>query len=77
MSSTMRRATIYFEPEVHRQLRRRAEESERSLSALVNDAVRLSLEEDAEDLAAFDSRASEPDLLFEDVVVDLKRRGKL
>jgi predicted transcriptional regulator len=73
----MRRATIYFEPEVHRQLQRRAEESDRSLSALVNDAVRLSLEEDAEDLAAFDSRASEPDLLFEDVVDDLKRRGKL
>lgn len=73
----MGRATIYFAPEVHRQLQRRAAESERSLSALVNDAVRLSLAEDAEDLVAFDTRAAEPDLSFEDVVEDLRRRGKL
>jgi len=44
---------------------------------LVNEAVRLSLAEDAEDLAAFEERAHEPDLLFEDVVKDLKERGKI
>jgi hypothetical protein len=47
------------------------------LSDLVNEAVKLALAEDAEDLAAFEERASEPALLFEDVVKDLRRRGKV
>jgi hypothetical protein len=42
-----------------------------------NEAVRLSLAEDAEDLAAIEERAHEPNLSFEDVVRDLKRRGKI
>jgi hypothetical protein len=44
---------------------------------LVNDAVRLNLAEDAEDLAAFEERAKEPNLAFEDVLKDLRKRGKL
>jgi hypothetical protein len=47
------------------------------MSDLVNAAVQASLSEDAEDLAAFAERAKEPDLAFEDVLEDLKRRGKL
>jgi hypothetical protein len=47
------------------------------VSELVNDAVREALAEDAEDIAAFESREKEPDLAFEDVVKDLKRRGKI
>ena len=47
------------------------------MSELVNDAVRLSLAEDAEDLAAFEERAGEPNLSFEDVVKSLKRSGKI
>lgn len=35
------------------------------------------LAEDAEDLAAFRERADEPALSFEELVQDLKRRGKL
>jgi len=72
-----RRATIYLDPELHRALRLKAAETDRSISDLVNLAVRESLSEDADDLAAFDDRASEPDLPFEDVVRDLRRRGKL
>ena len=75
--SENKRATIYFDPEIHRALRLKAAESERSLSELVNEAVRLSLAEDAEDLAAFQERASERDLPFDDVVKDLRRRGKI
>ena len=77
MSSTQRRATVYFDPELHRALRLKAVETERSLSELVNEAVKLTLAEDAEDLAAFEERANEPDLPFESVVKDLKRRGKV
>lgn len=77
MSSDPKRATIYFDPALHRALRVKAAETERSISDLVNEAVQLSLVEDAEDLAAFEDRVNEPSLLYEDVVKDLKRRGKI
>jgi len=72
-----KRATVYFDPTIHRALRLKAAETEQSVSDLVNAAVRLCLAEDAEDLATFRTRAKEPALAFEDVVRDLKRRGKL
>ncbi|HXU29984.1 MAG TPA: CopG family transcriptional regulator [Thermoanaerobaculia bacterium] len=75
--STLKRATVYFDPGLHKALRVKAASTERSLSDLVNTAVRISLAEDAEDLAAFEARAKEPSLAFEDVLKDLKRRGKL
>ena len=75
--SDARRATVYFEPDVHRALKLKAAASDRSVSEMVNDAVRLSLAEDAEDLEAFEERATEPELLFEDFVKSLRRRGKL
>jgi len=77
MPSPQKRATVYFDPELHRALRLKAVETERSMSELVNEAVKLTLAEDAEDLAAFEDRAVEPDLPFESVVKDLKRRGKI
>ena len=72
-----KRATVYFEPEIHRALRLRAASSDRSMSDMVNDAVRLTLAEDAEDLAAFEKRKREPDLDFEAFVKTLRRRGKI
>ena len=77
MSTTPKRATVYFDPELHRALRVKAAETERSISDLVNEAVQLSLAEDAEDLAAFEDRVSEPSFPYADVVKDLKRRGKI
>ena len=73
----LKRATVYFEPSLHRALRVKAVHTDHSLSHLVNAAVRRSLTEDADDLAAFEARAKEPTLRFEDVLKDLKRRGKL
>ena len=72
-----KRATIYLDPDVHRAVRLKAVEIEKSVSDLVNAAVRWSLAEDADDLAAFRDRAKEPNLDFETVVKDLRRRGKL
>jgi len=77
MSNTPKRATVYFDPELHHALRVKAAETERSMSDLVNEAVQLSLAEDAEDLAAFEDRVSEPGFPYADVVKDLKRRGKI
>ncbi len=77
MSSTQKRATVYFDPALHRALRLKAAETDRSVSDLVNESVKLSLSEDAEDLSAFDERADQPNLLFEDVVKELKSSGKI
>ena len=72
-----KRATVYFDPGLHKALRLKAAETEQSLSELVNAAVRQALTEDGEDLAAFDERAKEPTLSFAAALKDLKRRGKL
>ena len=68
---------MYFEPEIHRALRLKAATSDRSISDMVNDAVKLTLAEDAEDLEAFEKRKREPNLDFEQFVKALKRRGKI
>ena len=77
MTSKPKRATIYLDPELHRVLKLKAVQMDRSISDLVSEAVKESLSEDAEDLAAFDSRAGEQNLDFAQVVQDLKNRGKL
>jgi hypothetical protein len=75
--ATAKRATVYFDDSLHRALRLKAAETDQSISDLVNTAVRNALLEDAEDLASFRERAREPALAFEDLVRDMKRRGKL
>ena len=75
--SLPKRATVYFEPEIHRALRLKAAATDRSISDMVNDAVKLALAEDAEDRAAFEQRAHEKSVDFESVVRSLRRRGKL
>jgi len=74
---TLKRATVYLDPSLHKALRIKAASTERSMSDLVNAAIRASLAEDAEDLAAFAARKQEPSLSFEEILKDLKRRGKL
>jgi plasmid stability protein len=71
------RTSIYFDEAIHQALRMKAAVSGSSVSDLVNEAVKLSLAEDAEDFAALNARASEPSLSFESVVADLQLRGKL
>ncbi len=75
--SQPKRATVYFDADVHRALRLKAAASEKSISDMVNDAVKLTLTEDVEDLEAFGQRKREPNLDFEQFVKALKRRGKL
>jgi hypothetical protein len=72
-----KRATVYFDPEIHRALRLKAATTERSVSDLVNEAVELALGEDAADLEAFEQRRGEPVVSFDEVVKDLRRRGRI
>jgi plasmid stability protein len=75
--STPKRATVYFDPEVHKALRLRAAANDLSISHMVNEAVRASLAENAIDLAAFDNRKRERSVSFESFVRGMKRRGAL
>ena len=77
MASFTKRATIYFDPDLHKALRMKAAETSRSLSELVNEAIRGALVEDAEDLAAFDERANEPLISYSDMVKRLKEDGRI
>ena len=72
-----KRATVYFDPFLHRALRLKAAETDRSISELVNEAVRAAFAEDVSDIETFEVREQEPDYAFEEVVKDLKRRGKI
>ena len=77
MTTLTKRATVYLEPTLHKALRLKSVETSRSLSDLLNDAIRGELAEDAEDLNAFDARKNEPTMAFEDFVKELKRNGKI
>ena len=77
MSATSKRSTIYFDAELHRALRVKAAHTQKSVSQLVNDAVRLTLTEDQEDLAAFEERGNETTISYEALLNDLKANGKL
>jgi hypothetical protein len=77
MSETSKRSTVYFDPQLHAALRLKAVHTQRSLSDIVNEAVRASLAEDQEDLAAFEERVSEPTISYEALLDDLKAHGKL
>ncbi|MDP6631781.1 MAG: CopG family transcriptional regulator [Kiritimatiellia bacterium] len=77
MSTLTKRATVYLDPVLHKALRLQSVETSRSVSQLVNDAVRDELAEDASDLAAFEERKNEPAVEFEVFVKGLKRDGTI
>lgn len=71
------RSTIYLEPSLHQALRLKAAESRRSMSEIVNDALREALREDQEDLQALRSRAGEKTLGYEAFLAKLNADGSL
>ena len=77
MKEVTKRATIYLSNDLHKALKVKASVAGNTISELVNNAVKLSLAEDAEDLEAFEKRKNEPAYDFESVLKDLKKRGKI
>jgi len=75
--ATPKRSTIYFDPEIHQALRMKAAATDRSISEVVNDAVRQTLSDDAADLEIFEKRRREASVDFGDVVLRMRRSGKL
>lgn len=77
MSESAKRSTVYFSPDLHRALRIKAADTQRTMSDLINDAVRMALREDQEDLAAFVERQAEPVMTYEELLRVLKAHGKI
>ena len=77
MSSLSKRSTIYFEPTIHQALKLKAASSNVSISELIDEAVRLLMREDQEDLAAFSDRVNEPEISYEALINELKKHGKI
>ena len=77
MTVQNKRTTIYLDPELHKALRLKAANNSKSVTELINDAVRLSLMEDAEDIAAFTIREKEPLISYDEMVKRLKKDGLL
>jgi hypothetical protein len=77
MATPAKRATVYLDPVLHKALKLKAVETSRSISDLVNAAVREALAEDAEDLSDFDERAHEPLISYDEMVKRLKKDGRI
>jgi len=77
MAARTKRATIYLDPDLHKALRLKALETSRSMSELVNEAIKEALAEDAEDLGAFDERAGEPLISYDQMVKRLREDGRI
>jgi hypothetical protein len=73
----MKRATIYLQEDLHKALRIKAFEADKSVSELVNDAVRVALEEDVEDLTDLEARRREKPVSYHDFLKELKNRGQI
>lgn len=77
MGTLSKRSTVYFDPAIHKALKLKAATADSSLSELVDEAVRLLMQEDQEDLAAVAGRVGEPTVSYETLLNDLKKHGKL
>jgi len=77
MSNDTVRSTLYLEPALHQALRLKAATAQRSMSEIVNDALRATLREDEEDLSAFGERAGETPLSYEAFLAQLRADGTL
>jgi hypothetical protein len=77
MKTAPKRTTVYFDPQIHHAIRLKSLHSHRSLSEIVNEALRVALREDEEDIASFEQRANEPLMTYEELLKDLKAHGKI
>jgi len=77
MSELSKRSTIYFDPAIHQALKLKAASTDTSVSDLVDEAVRLLMQEDQEDLEAIGNRVDEPTVSYEVLLKDLKKHGKI
>jgi len=72
-----KRTTVYLNSALHKALRVKALETDHSMSDLIQEAIRLSLAEDANDFSAYDQRKDESGMAYEDMLRTLRENGRL
>ncbi|MSQ10798.1 MAG: CopG family transcriptional regulator [Dehalococcoidia bacterium] len=77
MDESSVRSTVYLDSDLHRALRLKAASVHRSMSDIVNEALRAALREDEADLAAFTGRAGETSITYEALLKQLRADGTL
>ena len=77
MNASTKRSTVYLDSTLHKALRLKSIETSRSMSDLINEAIRESIAEDADDLTVFDERADEPLISYDEMVKRLKKDGRI
>ena len=77
MATLTKRSTIYLNPDLHQALRLKSIETSQSMSEIINSILKNALSEDAEDLEAFEKRADEPLISYEEMVKKLKKDGRI
>ncbi len=77
MAMPAKRATVYFDPIIHKALKLKSIETSKSISELVNKAVKEALSEDAEAIAEVEERADEPLIRYSEMVKRLKKDGRI
>ena len=77
MAQLSKRSTVYFDPVIHQALKLKSATCDQSVSELIDEALKLFMREDQEDLQAFTERANEPEISYEQLLSDLKKHGKI
>lgn len=77
MSSLSKRSTIYFDPAIHQALKLKSATTHQSISEIMDEAARLLVAEDQQDLESVADRVAEPEVSYEQLINDLKAHGKI
>lgn len=77
MNVQTKRSTVYLDADLHKAVRLKSAHTNRTISDIVNDSLRLALAEDEEDLRAFEKHANDPLMTYEELLARLKADGKI
>jgi len=77
MATLTKRATVYFDPEIHRVLKVKSASINKSISEIIDTAIRQELAQDQGDLNILEEHFHEPTISFEEILKEFKANGKI
>ena len=72
-----KKKTVYFDADIHKKVKHRAEVNSASFSEIINDILSDEFQDEVSDLRYFRERLSEPVISYENLISELKKNGKL
>ncbi len=75
MASAVRKSTIYMKDSLHKAVKMKAAETDRSVSEIIEEAVETLLQEDLQDLDVVKKRSKGPFISYEQLLKNLKKDG--